>query len=136
MSRRREKSRQEPEPSKKLKLPRLSLQKGESVVMVARPARLSTFQRYLYTGGLYGLWRKRNTSVVTSRRVLMGRGIFNRTERSIPIDHVDDVVFVRRGLSAYADMIITAGERTRVERIGPLGAKAARQITAEILDRR
>jgi Bacterial PH domain len=136
MSRRREKAEQEQEPSKKLKLPRLSLQRDESVVMVARPARLSTFQRYLYTGGLYALWRKRNTSVVTSRRVLMGRGIFNRTERSIPLDHVADVIFVRRGMASYADMIVSAGERTRVERIGPLTAKAARRITAEILERR
>jgi hypothetical protein len=134
MPRRREKP--DKEPSKKPKLPRLSLQQGESVVMVARPARSSTAQRYLYTGGLYGMWRKRNTSVVTSRRVLMGRGIFNRTERSIPLDSVADVVFVRRGLSSYADMIVGAGERAHIERIGPLTAKAARRLTAEILDRR
>jgi hypothetical protein len=136
MPRRREKSDQQQEPAKKLKLPRLSLQKDESVLMVARPARRSTLQRYLYTGGLYGLWRKRNTSVVTSRRVLMGKGIFNRTERSVPLDHVEDVVFVRRGISSYADMIISAGERSRVERIGPLSAREARRITAEILERR
>src|SRR5438105_839463 len=30
---------------------------------------------------LYGLWRKRNTFVLTDRRVLVGKGIFGRHER-------------------------------------------------------
>ena len=78
------------ENGKRRRVAGLPRHEGEAVVLLARPARSVTAHRYLYTLGLYGIWRKRNTFVLTDRRVLIGEGLFNRSERSIPLDRIDD----------------------------------------------
>jgi hypothetical protein len=110
------------------------LRSDESIVLVARPSHLSTFYKYLYTFGLYGFWRKRNTSVVTRRRILMGRGIVNREEKSVPMSRVEDVKFLRRGLHSFAQLVVNDRGRYRTEEVGPLQAHAARRFAAAIRD--
>jgi len=112
---------------------RLNLLDGESVIMVARPARSVTSHKYLYTLGLYGIWRKRHTFVLTDRRVLIGEGVFIRTEKSIPLDRVDDAVYIRRGVTAYAEVVFTRRGQRVVQRIGPLTPVAARRFTDAVL---
>ncbi len=85
------------ESGKRRRVAGLPRHEGEQVVLLARPARSVTAHRYLYTLGLYGIWRKRNTFVLTDRRVLIGEGLFNRSERSIPLDRIDDAVYAARG---------------------------------------
>jgi hypothetical protein len=109
---------------------RISLKRGESVVAVVSPARGVQFPKYLYTLGLYGIWRKRHTFVLTDRRVIIGQGVIVRTERSIPLAHVDDAVYRRRGLAAYCDLL--CGGRP-AEHIGPLWPLRARLFTSEVL---
>jgi Bacterial PH domain len=120
-------------------VPRVDLQRGESLVLVARPARSVVWPRYLVTLGVYGIWRKRHTFVLTDRRVLIGRGVLVRTERSIPLDRVHDAVYRRRGLAAYCELVgVGRGGRHvehRVEQIGPLSPLRARRFTAEVLAR-
>ena len=117
------------------KLPRgVALHDDESVLMVASPSKGATFYKYVYTLGLYGLWRKRNTSVVTNRRILMGRGVVNREERSIPLSRVEGARFVRRGLHSYAELDISDRGRHHRELLGPLSPRMARRLTAEIQD--
>ena len=65
--------------------------------MVVRPSRLARLPRYVVTLGLYGFWRKRDESVLTDQRILLGKGIIRRDERSIPLGRVDDVSVVRQG---------------------------------------
>jgi Bacterial PH domain len=108
---------------------RLQLHEGESIVLVERPARSVSAHKYLATLGLYGIWRKRNTFVLTDRRVLVGEGVFVRTERSIPLDRIDDAVYLRRGLTAYAEVIYSRRGDRMSERIGPLTPVAARRFT-------
>ena len=81
----------------------------KSVRVLASPSKGATFYKYLYTLGLYGFWRKRNTTVVTNRRLLMGRGILNREERSIPLKQVNRAKFVRRGFNSYTELDVQEG---------------------------
>ena len=105
----------------------------EDVLMVTRPGRLATFPRYLATLGLYGFWRKRDTSAITNQRVLLANGILSRDERSIPLSHVDDVAVARRGLYSYVKLTITQRGSTMEQRVGPMGPGAARRFAKEIL---
>ena len=50
---------------------------GETIVLIARPARTVTGHKYLVTLGLYSIWRKRTTFVLTDRRILIGMGCNN-----------------------------------------------------------
>jgi hypothetical protein len=112
----------------------LPLRDGESIVLVARPSILVTWPKYVYTLGLYGAWRKRHTAVVTSHRVLVNKGVFARSERSIPFDRIDDATFIRRGYAGYTD--VRLARSNRVERIGPFQPWQARRFTSEILAHR
>jgi hypothetical protein len=113
-----------------------SLFDDEQVKVVARPGRLASFPRYLVTLGLYGSWRKRNTSAITDQRVLFGKGIVRRDERSVPLGNVEDVTVARRGLYSYVDLTIAQRGRTTVQRVGPLPPRAARRFAREILRQR
>jgi hypothetical protein len=115
--------------------PRVNLQTGESVVLVARPARAVVWPRYLWTLGVYGIWRKRHTFVLTDRRVLIGKGVFMRTERSIPLHRVDDAVYTRRGIAAYCDLHSVHRGQRHVEHIGPMSPFRAHRFTQEVLAR-
>jgi hypothetical protein len=107
----------------------------EMVVMTAVPARGPTTHKYLATLGLYGLWRKRRTSTVTDRRVLMGRGLIHRTERSIPMRNIEDVVFKRQGLNGWVEVDINDRGSHRAEKIGPMSPRSARRFASEVLRR-
>jgi hypothetical protein len=109
---------------------------GEEVLIVARPGRLATLPRYVLTLGLYGFWRKRDTSAVTDRRILLGKGLIRRDENSIPLSMVEDVSVARRGLYSYADVTVERRGRTMLTRVGPLTPHAARRFSKEILQHR
>jgi hypothetical protein len=113
-------------------LPRLALRPEESVVLVLRPSRWLSLPKYLYTLGFYGLWRKRHTYVLTDQRILMGKGVFVRTERSVPISQVEDAVFVRRGIACYCEVTVSIHGGMRSNMVGPLSPKSARRLAAEI----
>jgi hypothetical protein len=105
----------------------------EDVLMVTQPGRLASFPKYLATLGLYGLWRKRDTSAITNQRVLLANGIISRHERSIPLSHVDDVSVARRGLYSYVTLTITQRGSTVAQRVGPMPTRKARRFAREIL---
>lgn len=107
----------------------------EEVVTAARPSRLINLPTYVLTLGLYELWRRRNTTVVTNQRILFGSGIFNRSEQSIPLKNVMDVAFRRRGLNAYAEVAVTKRGKNTVMMVGPMTDSGARRLASEILRR-
>jgi len=113
----------------------LPLQREEQAIMSASPSVAANFYKYLYTFGLYELWRRRDTAVVTSKRLLISRGIFNREERSIAMSHIEGARYVRRGLNSYAQITIVDRGGRKSERIGPMSARAARRFVAEVLQR-
>jgi len=109
----------------------LPLQLGESVSLVTRPSLASTWPRYLITLGLYSIWRRRQTTILTNRRVLVNRGLVSRTERSIPFQRIHDARFFRRGCVGYADLILRGSGR--IERLGPMRPSQARRVASEVL---
>jgi hypothetical protein len=120
---------------KTTKIRGVDVERGESVVLVARPSLAAVWPKYLLTLGLYGLWRRQDLSVLTDRRVLVGKGIFSRTENSIPIARISDANYLRKGIAGYVEIASTLRGRTNIRRVGPLSARQARRFTAEILSR-
>ena len=114
----------------------LPLQPAEEVVLTARPSAAANFYKYIYTLGLYAFWRRRDTVVVTDRRLIVGRGIFSREEHSIPMSSIEGAQYVRKGLNAYAQITVEDRGRHRTERVGPMSAREARRFVAEVLARK
>jgi hypothetical protein len=110
----------------------LALLPDEDVVLRALPWRGAVWHRYLYTLGLYGIWRKRRPMLVTDHRVLIGTGIFMRTERSIPLNRIESAVYVRVGPVGYCDVHYTTHRSRYSERLGPLSPIKARQFANAI----
>jgi hypothetical protein len=113
----------------------VDFERGETVIVVARPSIAAVWPRFALTLGLYGFWRRQNVSILTNRRVLIGRGIISRTEQSLPFARINDAVYVRKGLYAYCEVASTLRGRSHVQRIGPLSAHTARRFTEEIIAR-
>ena|SRR5436190_14097928 len=109
---------------------------GEEVVLVVRPSRVARIPLYIVTLGLYTFWRRRDESVLTDQRILLGKGIIRRDERSIGLHRVQDVSVAHRGFYSYADVTIDERGRAAVKRIGPITPNASRRFTREILRRR
>jgi hypothetical protein len=120
---------------KKKRIAGVDVEHGESVILVARPAISAVWYKYLITLGFYGFWRSHDVSVVTDRRVLVGKGIVSRKETSLPYSRINDASYVRKGLYAYCEVASTLRGRGHVQRIGPLSSRQARRFTAEVLAR-
>ncbi len=114
----------------------LPMQDGEEVILTASPSRAANFYKYIYTLGLYGFWRKRDTAVVTSKRLLISRGVFRREEHSISISDIDSARYTRSWFNSYALVNVGGRARRRTERIGPMSSRTARRLVGEILSRR
>jgi hypothetical protein len=114
----------------------VDVEPGETVVLVARPSRAAVWYRYLISLGFYGFWRRRDVSVLTDRRLLMGKGILRRTERSIPLHNINDVVYLRKVLFAYCEISAIVRGFDSVFQIGPLSIRQARRFTQEVQGRR
>lgn len=102
------------------------------MAVVARPARALSIPKYLGTLGLYGIWRKRHTYVVTNQRLLIGRGVVNRREWTIPIRRIEGVSFARRGAGAFCEIEARTSQGRETDAVGPLSSRAARRMVAAI----
>jgi Bacterial PH domain len=105
---------------------------SEDVLIRALPWGGAVWHKYLLTLGLYGMWRNRRPMIVTDHRVLIGTGIFTRTERSIPLSRIDGAVYVRVGPVGYCDVHYTTHRSRQSERLGPLSPLKARQFANTI----
>jgi hypothetical protein len=113
----------------------LPMQDGEEVILTASPSRAANFYKYIYTLGLYGFWRKRDTAVLTSRRLLISKGVFRREEHSVSISDIDSARYTRRWLNSYALVTIGGRARRRTVELGPMSSRSARRLVGEILSR-
>lgn len=110
----------------------ISLRANESVVMVVHPSRVLALPKYLLTLGLYGVWRKRHTYVVTDQRLMIGRGVVNRRERAIPMRRIEGVSFLRRGAGAFCEVESLIGGGREVDTVGPFSSRDARRMVSAI----
>jgi hypothetical protein len=113
----------------------VQLRSGESALVVGRPTIIKVWPKYLFTLGLYGIWRSRETSVLTDQRIIMGKGIFSRRERSIAMRRVNEASYARKGLAGYCEVKFQGGDRQQSVRLGPFRGRLARRFAQEIDDR-
>ncbi len=115
--------------SREPKLPR-----DELVLFRSRPRK--ALLRYALTLGLWELDRKTTFFAVTTRRLIVARGLIRRHTRSIPLSAIVDVDLVEglwegtvrvseRGAHAPDDVVV----------MGPLRATAARRLASVIASR-
>jgi hypothetical protein len=117
------------------KISGVQLRPGESVVVAARPALIKVWPLYLVTLGFYTIWRRRDICILTDQRVLLGKGVFSRSERAIPLRRVNDASYSRRGVAGYTEVKYQGGDRQQSVRLGPFQARVARRLAREIEDR-
>jgi membrane protein YdbS with pleckstrin-like domain len=98
----------------------LRLHDGERVVMDVQPSQWWTLGRYVFTLGLWAIWRKRNHYVLTSERIIHFKGIISKTERSAPLARIQDAQLNRSPLTGGKLVLSTAGGSLGFNTIGPL----------------
>ncbi len=103
----------------------------ETVYRTIRSATPSTWFLWLFTLGLWEIWRRQQQYVVTTRRVIVRRGLVYRRERIVPIDRLQDVT-TRTGIMAGYVVLSSAGGSLGVERMGPVWNGTVRAIAAAI----
>jgi membrane protein YdbS with pleckstrin-like domain len=104
----------------------LRLQPGEEILVDMVPSAFWTSPKYVYTLGLWAVWRKRHRFIVTNRRVVVTTGILAYTERALPLAKIQDVTLHRSVNSGGRVSLSSAGGVLGVEEIGPLSrAKAS-----------
>lgn len=114
---------------------RWRLREGEELLAVGRPALIAVWPLYVATAGLYGFWHKRRTALLTNHRIIVGRGVINREERMIPMDHIRRAGYFRRGLAAYCQLDTSDDHPGFPVRIGPLTTRLARRFVDEVESR-
>ena len=119
------------------KIKGVSLRAGESVEVIGHPALSAVWYKYLLTLGLYNIWRRRNLAILTDRRVFLAKGVWSRREQSIPLSHIEDSAFVRRGTVAYCEVTSRGNgdSRPRLTKVGPLRWSIARHFARGIDER-
>lgn len=110
------------------------LQRGELVLFQSRPRK--TLLRYARTLGLWELDRKTTFFAVTTRRLIVTRGLIWRHTRSIPLSAVVDVDLVE-GLWEGTVRVFEHGAHTPEDVVvmGPLRKPVARRLATVIASR-
>lgn len=111
------------------------LQPGEKIVYSSHPESYALVWFYLFTLGLYEIWRRASYFVVTDHRVIRSSGLVTKSQRSVPVDMVQDAS-VRTQLGVGFVMISTAGGIHSVISLGPTTAATARELCGVIIDQR
>jgi len=110
--------------------PAQELSRGERMLFEARPRK--TLWRYLTSLGTWELSRRTTSFAVTDRRVIVDRGLFRRTTRSIPLAGIVDVEVVAGPWQGAVYIGERGGGNARTQRVGPLRTPAARRFAAAI----
>jgi uncharacterized membrane protein YdbT with pleckstrin-like domain len=107
------------------------LQDGEEVLLTLKPMPFNGLM--LFTLGLYYPWWKVTWFVVTNRRLITIRGVFNKTEVSLPLHFVQDASVKIYFAGAGRVDISTAGGNTGISQMMGLKPDDARQLADTIM---
>ncbi len=110
----------------------IRLQPGEEVVMDVLPSKWWTWPLYLWSLGLWAIWRKRHHFILSNQRVVMTKGVVSKTERTVPLDRVQDAQLVRSVVSGGRVKLSSAGGPLGFETIGPLSRAEALAFADEL----
>jgi len=111
----------------------LPVEPSEEIVRIIHPSRAVSIPRYIASLGLYGAWRRRNTTVLTNRRIIVGKGVLSRFEESFPLSRISNASYMRRGPASYT--YVSLNQPHQLMRIGPMTPAQGRRVTSEILSR-
>ena len=98
----------------------LRLHEGERIVADVQPSKWWTLSRYIFTLGLWAIWRNRNHYVLTDERIIHIKGIISKTERSAPLSRIQDAQLNRSPLTGGKVVLSTAGGALGFNTIAPL----------------
>jgi membrane protein YdbS with pleckstrin-like domain len=107
------------------------LGQGEEVLANEHPNPLGSLAAYLFTVGLYEIWRRHRFFIITNRRVAVANGVVIKNLKAIPIDRVQDVALHTRVLTGGVSLS-SAGGFLGVEAMGPLRRGKARALANAI----
>ncbi|GAB4544921.1 MAG: PH domain-containing protein [Phycisphaerales bacterium] len=109
---------------------------GITLLLVALAAGLFFFTRWYYVK-----YYERMSCTLTDRKLLIGRGVWNRTEQAVPLDKITDMQmnqsFIMRWLDLEAIRVETAGQSNMIGGLaGIVGVKDSRGFRAAVLRQR
>lgn len=75
----------------------VELHPGEQVVALMYPWWMATLLSYVFTLGLWEIWRRRHYIALTNERLIYAKGIvFRKASRSVPLSRIQDATYERQ----------------------------------------
>ena len=108
--------------------PPLSLHEGEQVISEVITSAWWTWPRYVFTLGLWAIWRERHRWTITNQRLVARKGVIGKSEKALPLERIQDITVHRSPLTGGRVAASTAGVGLGISRIGPLTQEIAREF--------
>ena len=112
----------------------LKLNEGESVILDEIPSAFWTWPLYVFTLGLWTIWRSRHRFILTSQRVIVRKGIVSKSEQTVQLARIQDVNVVRSLIAGGSIAISSAGGALSIRKIGPLTREKAAEFAEKMSD--
>ena len=112
----------------------LSFLPGEVVVREVRPSPLATIPLYLFTLGLWEIWRRRTRFILSNQRVIISYGVLHRAVRFLPLDRVQDAT-LKNLLWVASIHLSSAGGSGGVEQLRRMRTRVARAFLEDLTPR-
>lgn len=107
----------------------IRLHDDEEIIKVVKLSSWWTSPRYVITLGFWEIWRRRHRFVLTNQRVVLTKGVINKTERSAPLGRIQDAQLHRSPFTGGRVILTTAGGSLGIESIRPLTRADAVALT-------
>lgn len=113
--------------------PPIRLLSGEEIVLDLKLSAWWTLGLYIVTLGLWTFWRKRHRILVTTQRLIVIKGIINKSEAVIPLERIQDVRLKTSPFFGGQVVLSSAGGGLLgVQRISQLTRADARELAHEL----
>ena len=99
----------------------VQLNEGERVLDAVLPSAWWTLGLYIFTLGLWAIWRKRHVYILTTERLIVVKGIISTSQVSAPLSRIQDLHLKQSPFTGGKVEWSTAG--------GPMGVTSIRNVT-------
>ena len=113
----------------------VQLQDGEEIVFETKPGSWLLLGLYICTLGIYAFWRRAKHFALTDHRVILAKGIISKSQRSLPLDMVQDAS-VSTVLGTGGVKVSTAGGTGGELNLTPMKSGDARKMAERIIQAR
>lgn len=112
---------------------RVRLLPDEEIVLDLRKSAWWTLGYYITTLGLWAIWRKRHRFIVTNQRLIVVKGLINKSEGAIPLTRIQDVhLKTSPFFGGQVDLSSAGGGGLGIERIQQLTRADATTLADEL----